>query len=535
VPLLARKWITECSNDHDHCQVKENYQLRTRLISVKKTRIQLVLTSDWTTVPRYATLSHCWGNMEFLKLTRETLDSFLTSIPVDGLSQTFRDAIEITRELGLQYLWIDSLCIIQNDLQDWEVEASLMSTVYRGSHINIAAAAAINGNGGCFQEKLVNYVGKVRAETKANACTKLYDFVEAYEYERAVPELHLASRAWVLQERLLAPRTLHFGRKDLFWECKTKDACESFPEKLPDLWYWKYSQEKQPLDTSWHTIVEIYTRCNLTYGSDKLVAISGIAREIQGKSKDQYLAGLWSRQMEIQLCWIAESRWEPRPKTYRAPSWSWASLDCACHYNYLKLLHCSTLYAHVLDAHVVPSGLNSFGQVCAGVLKLGFTAMLQGELRTTKQFSKDGYHYWKTSVTITFSSGHLSLNAMPDCMEDENGMVFILPIISVAMKTARSDAQRSSFTAIYDNPIQEVKVAKDGKEDKIVEIVGLLLRPTNISKGEYQRVGYFDLLSEREDWVKAVEESEPQTAGSDCGEILTDPQHLDEKYVITLV
>ena len=194
MPSLARKWITECSNDHDHGQVVEHYRLPTRLISVKETSIKLVLTSDWTTKPRYATLSHCWGNLEFLKLTRGSLDSFLISIPVDEVSQTFRDAIKITRELGLQYLWIDSLCTIQNDLQDLEVEASLMSTVNGGSYLNIAAAAAINGNGGCFQEKLVIYVGKVRAETKVNACIKLYDFVEAKSYKKAVPESHLASR-----------------------------------------------------------------------------------------------------------------------------------------------------------------------------------------------------------------------------------------------------------------------------------------------------------------------------------------------------
>jgi hypothetical protein len=526
--------MTECSNDHDHCQVEERYQLPIRLISVKETCIKLVLTSDWTTEPRYATLSHCWGNLEFLKLTRETLDSFLISIPVDELSQTFRDAVEITRELGLQYLWIDSLCIIQNDLQDWEVEASLMSTVYGGSHINIAAAAAINGNGGCFQAKLVNYVGKVRAETKVNACTKLYEFVEANSYEEAVPQSHLASRAWVLQERLLAPRSLHFGRKDLFWECKTKDACESFPKKLPDLWYRNYNQEKQPLDASWDTIVYLYSRCNLTYSSDKLAAISGIARAIQGKSKDQYLAGLWRHQMEIQLCWFTESGWEPRPKTYRAPSWSWASLDCPCRYSYSKLLHYSTLYAHVLDAHVVPSGLNSFGPVCAGVLKLGCTAMLQGELRTTRQYSKArGYHYWTTEVTINFSSGHLDLHAaLPDCMEDENGMVFILPITSVAEELPQPDVISNSSPAIHDNSIQEVKVAKD---NKIVQITGLLLRPTNRSQGEYQRVGYFELSPQRVDWFKAVSESGAETAGSGCAEILTDSQYPDEKYVITLI
>jgi hypothetical protein len=128
------------------------------------------------------------------------------------------------------------------------------------------------------------------------------------------------------------------------------------------MWYSsKYNQEKKPLDESWHTIVHLYSRGRLTCSSDKLVAISGIARVIQERSKDQYLAGLWRRQMEIQLCWFAYINWQARPKAYRAPSWSWASVDSACYYP--ETLQYATLqaHAHVLDAHVVPSGRDCFG------------------------------------------------------------------------------------------------------------------------------------------------------------------------------
>ena len=157
--------------------------------------------------------------------------------------------------------------------------------------------------------------------------------------------------------------------------------------------------------------------------------------------------------MEMELCWFTMSGWEPRPKTYRAPSWSWASLDCPCRYDlgYMEVFRHSTLYAHVLNAHVVPSGPNIFGPVCAGVLKLGCTAMLHGELRKTRQYHKKHGYCWTTKVTVPFSSGHVALGVvLLDCMEDENGTVVVLPITAMTKELPRSEMKRSS-TAIQEN------------------------------------------------------------------------------------
>lgn len=199
-----------------------------------------------------------------------------------------------------------------------------MSSVYGGSTMNIAAAGAANGSEGCFL-KSPGYVGKVQASDDFIDGDIQYDFTSIHYYMSAIPNSHLCRRAWVLQERLLSPRTLYFGKGDIFWECKTKDASESFPEELPSGYLADFfHRPKVPLADMWPTVIELYTRAKLTYSDDKLVAISGIAKEAQNESGDQYFAGFWRRNMEFQLYWrpCEVESLQPRPQTYRAPSWS---------------------------------------------------------------------------------------------------------------------------------------------------------------------------------------------------------------------
>jgi hypothetical protein len=108
---LAKQWLEACSLTHTLCKPKDNGPLPTRLLYLQDAPVRLELTAGWQTRPLYATLSHCWGSLEFLTLTRDTVDAFTTSIPVDQLTKTFRDAIDIAKSLGLEYLWIDSLCL----------------------------------------------------------------------------------------------------------------------------------------------------------------------------------------------------------------------------------------------------------------------------------------------------------------------------------------------------------------------------------------------------------------------------------------
>ena len=138
-PGLAKRWLQTYSKNHNSCKGYENNQMPTRLLALGEGVLRLVTTTGWDTAyrPQYATLSHCWGGIDFLKLTTTTLELFKKSIPLEQLTKTFRDTIAVARKLGIPYLWIDSLCIIQDSSEDWETEATLMSSAYGSSTITI--------------------------------------------------------------------------------------------------------------------------------------------------------------------------------------------------------------------------------------------------------------------------------------------------------------------------------------------------------------------------------------------------------------
>jgi hypothetical protein len=325
---MAKLWLKECVEKHEHCSKADSQVLPTRLLCVSGDRIRLIHSVNFagTRLP-YATLSHCWGSIEFFKLCQENLQDLQECVPETELTNTFCDAIYITRSLGLEYLWIDSLCIIQDDEQDWQKESALMNRVYGGSTINIAAASSFDGNGGCLysdvapreRQKAFRYCLKMPGLQE----DRIWELAPVYLYPHCTSWSHLASRAWALQERLLAPRTLHFSRTDLLWECKEKESCTLYPERLPrnlcdHQSYW----DRASLASNWPLVVTLYSGAKLTKYSDKLVALSGLAHAVQRESGDQYVAGLWRKDLEYNLLWTIylDDRIISRPQPYRAPT-----------------------------------------------------------------------------------------------------------------------------------------------------------------------------------------------------------------------
>ncbi|XXH01530.1 hypothetical protein Hte_007890 [Hypoxylon texense] len=367
------------------------------------------------------------------------------------LPKTFQDAVRLARFLGIDYLWIDSLCIIQDshDNKDWKQEAQSMADVYRHSVCNIAATASRAPAEGCFyprnqlavpalklflrqdiqktqttritQRRLLPSLMRIsdsfrrsRKNTPGSAANHeiKWDHLICFPsnaWRHNIEEAPLNKRAWVLQERLLAPRQIHCGRQQLFWECNQAQYSEHWPIELPLPSYVDRSNERskelkkldviiarliqlrqsmedknvmsrdcsgipvvyvdtaskttstfyinlesravpsQELDITdedtsritrfrnarkeayqcWEKIVELYSTCEMTYRTDKLVAISAVASRIQEglKGLDAYVSGLWLSQLPHQLLWCRRSSSKPSPSYYdTAPSWSWASL-----------------------------------------------------------------------------------------------------------------------------------------------------------------------------------------------------------------
>lgn len=295
--------------------------------------------------------------------------------------------MEVTRQLGVFYLWIDSLCIIQDSDDDWQAESSLMSDVYSGSWCNIAATRAEDSDSGLYAERDSDDIRGCIVEIPAskNVLKVELDLYGSVEWENTVSKSPLMRRGWVLQEATLAPRTLHFGYDRLFWQCQSQKASEHCPLEL-QVHRMRYSTNVPPEDedddkhfhgpSGWANIVHKYTRCDLSFpAKDKLVAISGIAKKYG--PDDEYLAGLWRQDLLLQLTWRAftgkgrKSGSTERPIEYQAPSWSWASINREIKYSW----RASTLtriqeVAKVISANVELISHDKFGQVADGKIRM---------------------------------------------------------------------------------------------------------------------------------------------------------------------
>ncbi|KAK0705638.1 hypothetical protein B0H67DRAFT_467120, partial [Lasiosphaeris hirsuta] len=268
--------------------------------------------------------SHCWGTLagrtDVFMLTRSTLAQLRAPRPVASLPPTFRDAFEIVSRLGLRHLWIDRLCVVQDSPAHWAAEAALMHDIYKHTYLNVSGARRVQR-----PRRLL-----LRARSRRHSSCYLRS------------EWHtqpLVSRAWIVQERLLPPMVLHFGSSQVFWECMALQACDAQPSYPRDedmsRGQVEGADEVTRLLAEWGEHVVVYSDCKLTMPGDKLVAISGLAKDTQqrlaetGASSTIYLAGLWKCGLANSLLWHRrEGHLHPAPPAvYRAPSWSWAAVD----------------------------------------------------------------------------------------------------------------------------------------------------------------------------------------------------------------
>lgn len=166
-------------------------------------------------------------------MLKNNASTFLAGIPENKLPRTFQDVIAISRKLGIEYLWIDALCIIQDDEDGWRREIALMEYVYGGSFLNIAASSAISVHGGCWL-KPTSMCSGLRSKVTVGESQFVREIRDDHGYERAFQRSHLATRAWALQEKLLPQRTIHLGDRGMYWECRTLIASEFLPDGFAD-------------------------------------------------------------------------------------------------------------------------------------------------------------------------------------------------------------------------------------------------------------------------------------------------------------
>jgi Heterokaryon incompatibility protein (HET) len=309
--------------------------------SSRGTSIRLVTPKIGAT-GQYLTLSHRWGSSQHFTLTSASSNSFHESIPFESLPKTFQDAVSVTRELGYQYLWIDALCIVQDDLQEWFQEAPKMASVYHNSTCTIAAHSAKNDNEGflaaAFEPTpLLHFARRTRTDgARSSGWWSLApgSIFLGSSFNDEVNESFLSRRGWVFQERILSRRILHFTRHHVFFEdgsrVQTLDMSTSHSPWTHSQWMNEKIMVQDIVATTsyWYKLIETYSTCALTFDTDRLAAIAGIAQFVNSyQFAGAYLFGLWSKSLHQGLLWVAADD-SPEEVCYVSelapPSWSWA-------------------------------------------------------------------------------------------------------------------------------------------------------------------------------------------------------------------
>lgn len=346
-----KTWLASCT-DHQYCTLGESIDLPSRLLDVSKGTSTIRLFSpsaEGVKKGRYVALSYCWGKGKSFTTTSKTLKSRQEGFLIDEMPKTFRDAVRVTRDLQLRYLWIDALCIIQGsdpDAQkDWEIESGRMESVYGDAFVTLAAAASDGCEGGLFYPRSspLKLRTTPKAGTKKNPQpTKL---IKAFitDQARNVKDEPLNSRAWALQERILSRRVLTYSLSGITFQCATNgEDILGMKDKWHKIYRYRFpNSPREPSAHDWHIIVQSFCSRNLTNPQDKLPAIAGLARRYEAltnRKNGRYMAGLWEANLlgDILWCqnedlffWLFPSSHKPAAtsSSYRAPSWSWAAID----------------------------------------------------------------------------------------------------------------------------------------------------------------------------------------------------------------
>jgi Heterokaryon incompatibility protein (HET) len=320
----------------------------------------------------YMTLSHKWNDQ--MKLVRTTKDNYQqrkNGQEFESLTKTFRETLQLASRLQIRFIWIDSICIIQDGDggADWRREALKMAQYYENSELTVAAAAAADpSSDGLFgRTRPPPTIARLPYRAK-DGTQNGYFYVYTTptpirdSYRDGVTLGNLLTRGWVLQEYVLSSRVVTFSHTGVFFECKKAPPIDDFGTPIGFLPFVNYDSYKVSREQTedlhvaelgakcqlsvydpisirmWYSMVELYSGLSLTMTSDRVVALSGIASQtLSGLNKLEdgfstaYASGTWVRDLPFGLAWAQDSRGTTKRDTGvvrvpNAPTWSWTSL-----------------------------------------------------------------------------------------------------------------------------------------------------------------------------------------------------------------
>ncbi|KAH6855641.1 heterokaryon incompatibility protein-domain-containing protein [Chaetomium sp. MPI-CAGE-AT-0009] len=288
----------------------------------------------------YATLSHRWGGGIPFMTTNSAFTSRVNGFYLHELPPSFQDAVLVARSLGLRYLWIDSLCIVQDDEADWLAQSQQMGRIFANSTMTIAAHSAQDSTQGFLGSFLVPDFLRISPDDPLGGFTIPTPELSSEALLRRFSQSCLSSRAWVMQELCLSPRILHFVENRVLWECQHTPL--QIGGASPETWAALLSQRRR-LRPSWENLGETrydfwrelisqYSACQLTKAGDKLIAVAGIAEQLDGlfgsNLSYHYHCGIFNADVVRSILWHSSQAPKPLQKPgNRAPTWSWASVD----------------------------------------------------------------------------------------------------------------------------------------------------------------------------------------------------------------
>ena len=345
----AHSWLSDCILQHQSCKKHDRTDYYPpRLLHLDEDSVRLIETNNTKISGPYATLSYCWGrNPRHLTLTTNNIGAFRGGFKASHLAKTFREAIQVAQLLGLHLLWIDALCILQSGdghVEDWQNHLVEMAVIYANCVLNIAVDHGESAEAGCFVSRdgdsirpcifdislLAQRTMNTFPEQEQPHHLDMHHVIDKRFWSDLLSENPLIGRGWVHQERLLSPRILHFGKKQLAWECKSLLACETFPAGQKSIIPGGRIPFSFNGSTSgrWYKVIEAYSAASLTNLQDKLPAIAGIAKRVAIERSAKYAAGMFLSDFPESLLWYYNDGPLGSVVTpYRAPSWSWASRE----------------------------------------------------------------------------------------------------------------------------------------------------------------------------------------------------------------
>ncbi|KAH8898022.1 HET-domain-containing protein [Thozetella sp. PMI_491] len=397
-----RRWVKDCDEHHTVCG-KHTRQLPDRVLELNiasPSHVSIRLVEGLTEEADYVCLSHRWGPSTLnYRTLKDNLDRQKESIAWESLPKTFQDAASVTSRLGIRYLWIDSLCIVQDDEVDWEAQAAKMCDIYRRAYLTIGASCSADSTEGLFRRSPHAKIQQGGSGGPSYTIRRIPEH-PTWDNEGVIQmsyHLPILSRAWVYQERVLSRRTVHYTRYEVVFECSVGldglCECQNGPGGVwngssadgagaGDLTTGRKMNHALALKETnqaltrhyWHQIIAEYSGYDISFVSDRLPALAGVARQfgVAHPELGRYAAGMWESSLIYDLMWLCtqERRFpRPRPEGISFPSWSWISVG-----HHVKIISgCPRVYPddlEVLEFDVDPASTDEYGAIFQGSLRV---------------------------------------------------------------------------------------------------------------------------------------------------------------------